>query len=116
MVRTLAARDRKKRERFNVHEGDPPHSILWVRPEIERTRRDAEDLPEAFGGITLVLIGHTPGPVPRWSCANVLCVDTGVHIDDEEGLHGHLTVAEVQTRTPCRHRFARTGRGGRPWR
>ena len=36
-------------------------------------------------------------------------------------LHGHFdtlehALAPVQTGTPCLHRFARTGRGGRPWR
>lgn len=103
MVRALAARDTEMRERFAIHGGDPPNSILWARPEIERGRRDADDLPEALGGIALVLTGHTPGPTPRWICRNVLCIDTGVHVEE----YGHLTVAEVQDGLTL-HRIART--------
>ena len=103
MVQALAARDTEMRERFAIHGGDPPNSILWARPQIERGRRDADDLPEALGGIALVLTGHTPGPTPRWTCRNVLCIDTGVHVEG----YGHLTVAEVQEGLTL-HRIART--------
>ena len=105
MVRALAARDTEMREGFATHGGDPPNAILWSRPTIERGRRDAGDLPEALGGIALVLTGHTPGPAPRWTCRNALCIDTGVHIEE----YGHLTVAEVQDGLTL-HRVARTER------
>ena len=105
MVRAFAARDTEMRERFEIHGGDPPDSILWSRPQIERGRRDAGDLPDALGGIALVLTGHTPGSTPRWTCGNVLCIDTGVHIAE----YGHLTVAEVQNGLTL-HRVARTER------
>ena len=44
-------------------------------------------------GITLALTGHTPGTVPRWTRANVLCIDTGVHVAEYE----YFTIAETQT-------------------
>ena len=53
--------------------------------------------------VTLVLTGHTPGPAPRWTRANVLCIDMGAHVAED----GHLTVAEVQTADARLHRFAR---------
>ena len=61
-----------------------------------------------MGEVTLVVSGHTPDVHPRWTSANQLCIDTGVHIED----CGHLTVAEIQTGAPELHRFERVERGG----
>ena len=102
-IEDLAVQNREMQARFDGGWGHPPDGILWSRPEIERGRRDADDLPQAIAGIDLVLIGHTPGPAPRWTRANVLCIDTGVHVAD----YGHLTVAEIQTGTAKLHRVGR---------
>ena len=80
-----------------------PADQLWSRAAIERETRDATDLPPAMQGIEFVLVGHTPGPVPRCIRHNALCIDTGVHIEDYE----YLTIAESQTGEPRLHRFAR---------
>ena len=66
-----------------------PTDILWHRAEIERSRRDASDLPPAIAGIGHVIVGHSPGAHPRWIRPNAVCIDTGVHVDD----YGHLTIA-----------------------
>ena len=50
-----------------------------------------------------MLTGHSPAPTPGWTADGVLCIDTGVHIEE----YGHLTVAEVQSGEPCLHRFVR---------
>ena len=84
-----------------AHFEHAPSALLWSRPDVERKSRDSADLPDAMGAIGLVLIGHTPGPAPRWTRANVLCIDTGVHV------HGHLTIAQIETGEPVLHRFAR---------
>ena len=55
-------------------------------------------------GVDLVLIGHTPDQTPRWARRNVLCIDTGVHVDE----CAHMTIAEIGSRgEPRLHRFAR---------
>jgi len=83
--------------------GNPPSSILWWHPEFERTDRNDPDLAGAMPGITLVLIGRTPGAGARWTRSNVLCIDTGVHV----AAYGHLSIAEVQTGDARLHRFCR---------
>ena len=82
-----------------------PTHLLWSRPKVEREDRCAPDLPAPIEGITCVITGHTPDMHPRWTRRNVLCIDTGVHVDADG--YGHLTIAEVQTGEPRLHRFAR---------
>ena len=77
--------------------------MLWDRPDIERERRDAPDLPRAMTHVTLVVTGHTPHLQQRWTRRNVLCIDTGVHVPE----NGHLTIAEIQSGEPALHRFPR---------
>ena len=79
-----------------------PSGVLWDRPDIERERRDAPDLPRAMAQITVVITGHTPHLHPRWTRKNVVCIDTGVHVPE----YGHLTLAEIHTGEPELHRFA----------
>ena len=78
-------------------------NLLWADGEVFAESRDHPQLGEALPGIDLVVTGHSPGPDPCWTRANVLCIDTGVHYDE----WGHLTVAEVQGPELVLHRFAR---------
>ena len=48
-------------------------------------------LPPGFAGVDVVLTGHNPAPSPGWTAHRVLCIDTGVHIEE----YGHLSVAET---------------------
>ena len=93
---------RHAREPWPLYSDQTPTAMLWNRPDIERERRDAPDLPRAMTRVSLVLTGHTPGLHPRWTRKNVLCIDTGVHVPE----YGHLTIAEVQSGGPTLHRFA----------
>ena len=45
--------------------------------------------------------GHTPGASARWTCANVLCIDTGLDSDE----FAQLTVAEIRNGTAILHQF-----------
>ena len=99
------AEEAKEHDARFVTGAQTPIGILWQRPDVETERRDAPELCAPMAGITLALIGHTPEPSPRWNRRNVLCIDTGVHIDADG--YGHLTIAEVQTGQPRLHRFER---------
>ena len=102
-VQELAARIERRGGILGAGGTDTPTSILWGRPNVEREQRHADDLPAAITGIELIITGHTPGVEARWTRRNVLCIDTGVHIE----ACGHLTVAEIQSGEPRLHRFAR---------
>ena len=75
---------------------------LWRRPETGSSER-GENLPPGIDGVALVLHGHHAALEPRWTATKMVCIDTGVHIEE----YGHLTVAEIQTGKPKLHRFAR---------
>ena len=75
---------------------------LWHRPRVWRATPQQELAP-GFAGVDMVLTGHSPAPTAGWTAHRVLCIDTGVHIEE----YGHLTVAEIQSSEPCLHRFAR---------
>ena len=75
---------------------------LWQRPSVWRAE-PGQTLPPGFTGVDIVLTGHSPAPTPGWTADGVLCIDTGVHVEE----YGHLTVAEVHSGEPCLHRFAR---------
>ena len=77
--------------------------LLWADAEQFAEQRDDPQLGEALPGIDLVVTGHSPDARPRWTRANVLCIDTGVHYAE----WGHLTLAEVQGPELALHRFAR---------
>ena len=81
------------------------YSLLW--PDASSASETPGDtaLDPAVSGVDLVLTGHSPGLLPRWTRDNVLCIDTGVHYR----VWGHLTVAEVQDGLEL-HRFERVGR------
>ena len=55
MIRALAARATETRERFEITGRDPPESIPWARPQIDRERPDFDGLPEALMRTALVL-------------------------------------------------------------
>ena len=78
-------------------------NLLWREAEVFAEQPDDARLREALPGIDLVVTGHSPDAHPRWTRANVLCIDTGAHYDE----WGHLTLAEVQGPELVLHRFAR---------
>ena len=78
------------------------HRLLWHDGEHFAEHHDDPGLPTALPDIDLVITGHSPGAHPRWTRANVLCIDTGLPYAE----WGHLTIAELGRELTLR-RFSR---------